>query len=360
MPAMALVELACRHRYTDGFELDAAFTLDRRFTALFGPSGSGKTSLLGMIAGILQPQAGTIRLAGRTVLDTAARVCLPPEKRRVGVVFQDGLLFPHLTVQRNLRYGARLRRDGHPALDFARVLEVLEIGGLLARYPQNLSGGERQRVALGRALLSGPELLLMDEPLAALDAPLAARILAYLERIVAQWEIPTLFVTHSQADVRRAADWVVVLDRGRVVATGTPAEALARPVPLGWTNSTGPMNLLKLDRVEGAGPDLCGWIGNQALRLPASATDNSLPRFVQFSPTDVILSRQDVAGLSVRNHLRGRVCQVVAMQLAVFVAIDIGQIVWAEITAEAAAELQIAVGVDVTCLMKTHSLQLLG
>jgi molybdate transport system ATP-binding protein len=223
-------------------------------------------------------------------------------------------------------------------LDRARVVEVLEIGPLLRRFPRNLSGGERQRVALGRALLSGPELLLMDEPLASLDAPLRDRVLSYLQRAVAEWNIPTLFVTHAQAEVRRAAQWVVLLEKGRLVGAGTPEDALSQPEPLAWTDSTGPINLLRLENIQSRD-------GNSAL-----------PSFVQFSPSDVIIARQEVAGVSARNHLRGRVCRVVPTRQAIFIAVDIGQIIWAEVTPQAAAELQLQPGADVICLVKTHSL----
>ena len=236
---MSVLSFQCRHVYPGGFRLDAAFDVSHRFTALFGPSGSGKTSILNMIAGFLQPQQGRIQLAGRPLLDTSRGVSLPPEKRHLGMVFQDSLLFPHLTVEGNLRYGQRRRRRRRRTLDFSRVIEVLEIGSLLPRLPRNLSGGERQRVALGRALLSGPELLLMDEPLASLDAPLKGRILAYLERAVAEWDIPTLFVTHAQAEVRRAADWVVLLEKGRLLGSATPDAALSQPEPLAWTDGRG-------------------------------------------------------------------------------------------------------------------------
>ena len=353
---MPLLSFRCEHRFPGGFQFQAAFDLDHRFTALFGPSGSGKTSILNMIAGFLRPQNGTIRLAGRILLDTAQGRSLPPEKRRVGMVFQDSLLFPHLTVEGNLRYGEHRRRRELRKLEFARVVDVLEIGCLLKRFPQNLSGGERQRVALGRALLSGAEMLLMDEPLASLDATLKDRVLAYLERVVAEWDIPTLFVTHAQAEVRRAAGWVIVLENGRLIGSGTPEEALSRPEPLGWRNSAGPVNLLRLERVESHDGRLTAHIGDQLLTLPPWEGPGDLPSFVEFSPTDVVLSREDVSGLTARNHLRGCVRKLIPLRHAVFAAIDIGQILWAQVTPQAAAELGLQPGASVTCFLKAHSL----
>jgi molybdate transport system ATP-binding protein len=356
---MSLLSFHCRHRFPGGFELDLSFELEHPVTSLFGPSGAGKTSVLLVIAGFLRPQEGRVQLGGEMLLETARRICLPPERRRVGMVFQDHLLFPHLTVEANLRYGQRRRRNGRP-IDFGRVVEVLEIGGLLRRYPRNLSGGERQRVALGRALLSSPELLLMDEPLASLDAALKTRILAYLQRVVDEWRIPTLFVTHSQAEVRRLASWVIVMERGRAIAGGTPEEALSRPEPLAWRNATGPMNLLRLDAVEPCGDHTAGRVGSQTLFLPRLEAPATAPLFVQFAPTDVTLSRQDVAGLSTRNHLRGCVRQVLPVDCRVFVAVDIGQVFWAEVTPQAVAELQLAPGSEVTCLLKAHGLRVIS
>ena len=331
--------------------------MDHPVTSLFGPSGSGKTSVLSAIAGFLRPQSGYVRLGDRTVLDAAGKVYLPPERRRLGVVFQDHLLFPHLTVEANLRYGRHHRRSRQRPIELSRVVEVLEIGGLLTRYPANLSGGEQQRVALGRALLSGPELLMMDEPLASLDARLKARVLAYLQRVVAEWNIPTLFVSHSQSDVRRVADWVVILEEGRVVTSATPDVALSQPEPLGWKNSTGPVNLLRLEEVQSCDDHATARIGDQLLYLPPVENSAASPMFVEFSPTDVTLSRHDVAGVSARNHLQGRVCQVVPLRREVFVAIDIGQVIWAEVTPEAVAELGLELGTQVVCLLKAHSLR---
>jgi molybdate transport system ATP-binding protein len=353
---MSLLSFACRHDYPDGFHLEAGFDIDHPFTALFGPSGSGKTSILNMIAGFRRPQKGAIRLGSRILFDSDQGICLPPEQRRLGMVFQDALLFPHLTVEGNLRYGQRRQKKHGPTLDLARVSEVLEIGPLMRRFPRNLSGGERQRVALGRALLSGPELLLMDEPLASLDAPLRDRVLSYLERAVAEWGIPILFVTHAQTEVRRAAQWVVLLDKGRLIGAGRPEDALSQPEPLTWTDSTGPINLLRLDQVEVREEECTALVGNQTLHLPPRDKNSGVPAFVQFSPSDVIIARHEVAGLSVRNQLHGKVCRIVATPRALFVAVDIGQIIWAEVTPQAAVELGLQPGVEAICLVKAHSL----
>ncbi len=215
-----------------------------------------------------------------------------PENRHVGVVFQEALLFPHLSVERNLRYGERHRRRPRRTVAFSRVVEVLELGPLLPRYPPNLSGGERQRVALGRALLSGPELLMMDEPLASLDDPLKGRILSYLERAVAEWDITTLFVTHGQAEVRRVAEWVVVLENGRVLCAGPPDQALTQPGPLAWTNSAAPANLLRVEQLTAAEGHVTARVGGQIIRLPVTKLAPKSPSFIQFRPADVMLSRR--------------------------------------------------------------------
>lgn len=356
---MSLLSFDCRHSYGGGFQLEAAFELNHPVTSLFGPSGSGKTSVLSAIAGFTRPSVGKIQLGDQVLVDTKRGIFLPPEKRHLGLIFQDHLLFPHLDVEANLRYGQKHRRRRRP-IDFARVVDVLEIGDLLDRYPANLSGGERQRVAIGRTLLSGPELLMMDEPLASLDSALKARILAYLERVVAEWDIPTLFVTHSQAEVRRLADWVVILQQGHVVADGTPEEALSRPEPLGWKNSVGPVNLLRLDRVESTNGRATGRVGDQILHLPKLDNQVGSSLFVQFAPADVTLCRHDVTGVSTRNHLHGHVRQLVPLSHATFVAIDIGQLLWAEVTPEASAELDLQPGREVTCLLKTHCLHVVS
>jgi molybdate transport system ATP-binding protein len=225
------LEFRCRLPYPSGFVLDAAFISDATVTALFGPSGSGKTSILSILAGLRRPSEGRIQFGKRVLYDSATGICLPPEARRIGYVFQDQLLFPHLSVRRNLRYGWRRRPRDARAVDFQRVVQVLELDNMLDRLPYTLSGGQRQRVALGRALLCGPELLLLDEPLASLDEALKQRVLDYVEECVREWHIPTLYVTHAPNEVRRLAEEVVVLRDGKVIATGPPDQALALSNP---------------------------------------------------------------------------------------------------------------------------------
>jgi molybdate transport system ATP-binding protein len=218
---MSLLEFSCRLRYPSGFQLDVAFATDAPVTAICGPSGSGKTSVLSIIAGLRRPDLGKVRLGPRILEDTAAKIRLAPESRRIGYVFQDDLLFPHLNIRRNLLYGWQRRSDGTATMELDRVVQVLELQDLLDRHPHSLSGGQRRRVALGRALLRGPELLLLDEPLASLDASLKDRVLGYVEQALDQWHIPTLYVTHDMAEVQRLARQIVILERGKVLFAGS-------------------------------------------------------------------------------------------------------------------------------------------
>jgi molybdate transport system ATP-binding protein len=202
------------------FMLAARFETESGVTALFGPSGAGKTSLINMIAGLVTPDRGRIMYRGKLLFDAAGRVNLPPHRRRFGYVFQDGRLFPHLTVRGNLEYGRRMYRLKRDPAELERVVAMLDIGHLADRRPGKLSGGERQRVAIGRALLMRPQLLLLDEPLASLDAARKAEIMPYLERLRDEAGVPMLYVTHQADDARRLATTVVRVEAGRVAAVG--------------------------------------------------------------------------------------------------------------------------------------------
>lgn len=209
------IELAIAHRQGE-FRLDVDVKLDGPVSAIFGPSGAGKTSVLQIVAGLLRPDAGRIVVAGKVWFDSNTGVDMPAHKRRVGYVFQEGRLFPHLSVRRNLMYGRWFRRDETQRIAADEVIELLGIGHLLERRPANLSGGEAQRVAIGRALISDPDLLLMDEPLAALDAARRAEILPYIEKLRDRFRLPTIYVSHMREEIDRLANEVVMLEGGRV------------------------------------------------------------------------------------------------------------------------------------------------
>jgi molybdate transport system ATP-binding protein len=207
----------CLAQGTFGLRVDAH--LNGRAAALFGPSGAGKTTILDAIAGLRTPKQGTIVVGNRVLFSSTAHINIQARERHIGYVPQDVALFPHMNVRRNLLYGR------HPGMshELGRVTEMLEIDGLIDRRVDQLSGGERQRVALGRALMSGPSLLLLDEPLAAVDVPLRRRILPYLQRVRDELALPIVYVSHDRDEVQQLADQVLVIDAGRVVAVGAPA-----------------------------------------------------------------------------------------------------------------------------------------
>jgi molybdate transport system ATP-binding protein len=226
-----MLSVAVEHRLGD-FILDAAFDSGGGLTALFGRSGSGKTSLVNAIAGLIRPAHGHVVVDGEVLTDTARGVFVPARRRHIGYVFQEGRLFPHLTVRQNLLYGrwfarSRGRRAGGHAGEVEQVVELLGIADLLGRRPANLSGGEKQRVAIGRALLAHPRLLIMDEPLASLDEARKTEILPYIERLRDEFGIPIVYVSHAIAEVTRLATTMVVMSEGRVAAVGPTAAIMA-------------------------------------------------------------------------------------------------------------------------------------
>lgn len=215
---MCVLDFDCRFAYPSGFSLDFSFRADNQVTALVGPSGSGKTTVLNLIAGLLHPHSGQISLADKILFDSTTKIDTTPEQRNIGYVFQDFMLFPHLTVEENLRYGHK-RQTSH-RIEIDQVAAMLELGDLLSRPPASLSGGEKQRVALGRALLCNPRLLLLDEPLNALDRELQTNIVKYLGRVVADLKIPTLLVSHDPANIAALAATTIALPRTAPKAPG--------------------------------------------------------------------------------------------------------------------------------------------
>ncbi len=221
------LDVDIRHQL-GAFKLDATFKADRGLVALLGRSGSGKTSIVNVIAGLIRPAHGRIVIAGETAFDSATGIFVAPHKRRLGYVFQEGRLFPHMTVEQNLGYGRWFAGADATRGDIDRVVELLGLEALLDRRPRRLSGGEKQRVAIGRALLAAPRLLLMDEPLASLDEPRKQEIMPYLERLRDEAGVPILYVSHSVPEVARLATSIVLVSEGKVAAQGTAAELLPR------------------------------------------------------------------------------------------------------------------------------------
>ena len=349
------IEFAVSHRL-GSFRLEAAFRGSARLTALFGRSGSGKTSLIDILAGLVRPQSGRVVVDGRVLVDTEAGIFLPPHRRRIGYVFQENRLFPHLSVRQNLLYGRWFAPRGEPARsELADVLDLLGIGALLDRDIGALSGGEKQRVAIGRALLAKPRLLLMDEPLAALDAARKAEILPYLERLRDQAGVPIVYVSHAIAEVARLAGDLVILEDGRVKAAGPTGEIMAR-LGLGSGDAADAGALLEAvvagDEADGltrlatpAGPVLVPRIGAPAgtpirLRVPAD---------------DVMIATERPAGLSALNVLPARIVEIAPLPRpeTVAVLLDCGGVsLRATLTAHSVHRLGLAAGAEVHTVIK--------
>lgn len=352
------LELNIRHRFgSAGFALDLQFQSDALITSLFGRSGSGKSTTLAMIAGLLSPQQGTIRFQGRTLFDSETSVDLPPEQREIGFVFQDHLLFPHLSVRKNLLYGRRRRTSANRDITFEKVAEVLELEPFLDQKPNTLSGGQQQRVALGRALLRNPSLLLMDEPLTGLDDALKSRILSYVERAVHEWSIPTVYVSHSLFEVQRLAHHVIAFENGRVLDQGPPSEILRHAPVLQSEDADRLVNLLRVRQVtRDQNGDWHGQVGDHVLSLP-SLVRPAEEILVSFPAAAVGVSKAATEPTSVRNRLHGRVDHLVSLRDRILVQIDIGQPLWAEITHEAQRDIQLRCGESVTCLVKALAIR---
>jgi molybdate transport system ATP-binding protein len=341
------------------FTLAADFTSSGRLTALFGRSGSGKTTLVNLIAGLARPDRGRISVDELVLFDDVAGVDLPAHRRRVGYVFQEGRLFPHMTVRSNLLYGRRRSpaTDHFASLDV--IVDLLGIGGLLDRRPANLSGGEKQRVAIGRALLSSPRLLLMDEPLASLDAARKADILPYIERLRDEMKLPIIYVSHAVDEVARLADIVVVLADGKVAAGGPVEQIFSRldlETVLDRENAGAIIHGKVVAHDGGAGMTRlshpAGELFHPLLSEPVGATVA-----LRVRARDVALAVGDPGLLSIRNRLSCVIAEIAeGPPPAVDIRLDAGgEALLARITRDAAAALDLSLGLRVTALIKTVS-----
>ncbi|WP_290521642.1 molybdenum ABC transporter ATP-binding protein ModC [Aggregatibacter sp. oral taxon 458] len=323
-------------------------------TALFGLSGSGKSSLINLVSGLINPDEGVISLNDRELFNSAENVCVPINQRNIGYVFQDARLFPHYTVNGNLRYGMKNTSKD----EFNYIVELLGIGHLLKRYPITLSGGEKQRVAIGRALLTDPEILLMDEPLSALDLPRKRELMNYLERLSKEINIPILYVTHSLDELLRLAERVVLLTNGKVEAYDVLESIWESPLFLPW----------KQENEQSAVLSLPVFMHNPSYKMTALSIDdqniwinqveaqiNEKVRICIHS-SDVSISLNEVEQSSIRNTLYGRIIKVLELENRVDLKLDIGgKHLWASISKWSFHDLALQLGQLVYAQIKAIS-----
>ena len=349
-------EVRLSHRQGD-FRLDAEFAFGGGVTALFGPSGAGKSTILHAIAGLIRPDGGRITLDGKTLFDSARGIFVPPQARRIGVVFQDARLFPHLSVHDNLLFGWRRAPVRAPQADIDHVVELLGLGAMLGRKPRTLSGGERSRVALGRALLMSPRALLMDEPLAALDAARKSEILPYFERLHDETRIPMLYVSHAADEVTRLADRVALIRAGRIVAEGTIFDVTSR-LDLA-TGEERPMSGAVIDAVvvrhDDTGLTELSFAG-QRLIVPRVRRDVGAHVRVRIDAEDIMLALAEPERVSANNVLPARVVAVRAggpgPEADIQLALGAARLI-ARITKRSAARLALAPGNRVFAVIKS-------
>lgn len=344
------------------FDLDVDVSFDSRVASVFGPSGAGKTTLLDAIAGLRPIRAGEIEIGGRVLFSSSRRIDLSPQERRVGYVPQETGLFPHLSVRRNVLFGACRRERGGPAPPLEQVASVLEIGHLLDRPVTSLSGGEAQRVALARAILSGPELLLLDEPLASLDIALKDRILPYLRRVRDEFALPMIYVSHDPREVLALADWVVMLRRGRVVAQGPPREVLSALSAVPEFAELELENVLTVELVRSEpqrGRTLARLPTGQELSLPLASPRPGERFQVGVSGNDILVATERPTALSAANVLPGKVSSLERTEADIVLQVEAGALFSVRITADAAERLALAPGKAVYLIIKTHSFKIL-
>jgi molybdate transport system ATP-binding protein len=344
----------------DGFALQVAIEVrEPGVVALFGRSGCGKTTLVNIVAGLLAADDAYVAIDGVVLEDSKARVRVPAERRRIGYVFQDARLFPHLDVLGNLRYGEQRAPQGARTIGLDQVTQLLGLGALLQRRVRQLSGGERQRVALGRALLSQPRLLLLDEPLASLDAARREEVLPYLERLRDELAIPMIYVSHQFEEVLRLATHVVLLEQGRVVAQGGLSEVSLHPElrAIVGPESVGAVLRGVIEASDAVTGLTAVRVGNGTLHLTLRGARSGAAVHVQLLARDVILATARPEGLSVRNALPGTIAHLTRDDEDTdLVHVDVGgAIVLSRVTRAAVAALGLHTGMAVWVLVKAVS-----
>jgi molybdate transport system ATP-binding protein len=343
---------ACRKRLAGGFEVDASLTLplDRApITVLFGPSGAGKTTLLRLLAGLEQPDAGVIEFRGGLWCDVARGICLPPQQRRAGFLFQEGALFPHLTVKQNVHFASQSART-------AELMHNFGLHELAGQYPDAISAGQRQRVALARALAAGPALLLLDEPLSALDAVTRARTRQDLRRMLLSSGVSSIVVTHDRTEAIALGDWMAVMIDGRVCQSGPVQEVFRRPADAQVAGAVGVENVLPAEVVSREGGVLTVRVSSALLECVDAGETGSVYACVRAE--DVALAREPGASTSVRNRIAAQVQSVALEGALARVELDCGFPLVALVTAHSAGDLALRPGDRVCAAIKATAVHL--
>jgi len=346
--------------FPGGATIAAGFTLEADtapVTVLFGPSGAGKTTILRCLAGLERPDSGAIRFGNETWFDGARTVCLAPQARRIGYLFQDYALFPHLTVAQNIGFGVGGARAERRA-QVARLVDVLQLHGLEGRYPPGLSGGQQQRVALARALATQPRILLLDEPLSALDAPTREPLRRELRRVLTSCGVPTLVVTHDRVEALALGDRMLVIAAGRIRQAGPVHEVFSRPADLTVARTVGVENVVP-GRVIAAAGGLVTVEAGVARVVAFDPGDVEGDVLVCIRAEEVVLERGPLPRMSARNHFSGRIIAIHAEGPLWRVTLDCGFPLAALITRPACADLALVLGETVTAVVKAISVHLI-
>jgi len=346
-------------RFPPQFALDVALSAPPGITILFGASGSGKTTVLRAVSGLTRPDTGRIAVDDRVLFDSTSGIDVPPRSRRVGYVFQESALFPHMSVDANIRYGLHRLPEREVRARVSAIAESFHISGILSRRPKYISGGERQRAALARALVTDPHILLLDEPLSALDHAIQSRIMDDLRAWNEAHRIPILYVTHGHREAFAMGERVVVLDQGRVLASGSPHDVLDHPVDITLANLAGFENVFTAIVVERHEP-----AGTMQCRLGGSATELEVP-LTRAAPGDtvrlairagdIMLASEEPHGLSARNVLPGRIVDLSVRGSTMIAAVDAGARFEVHLTKSAASALSLGAGSPVWLIVKTYS-----
>lgn len=350
------------HRVSNSFALDAGFEASSGFTMILGPSGGGKTTLLNCVAGFARPDSGRIALDAHALFDSDQRIDLPVAERRLGYVFQNLALFPHLTVAQNVQYGIAKLPAQERRARMMTMLESFRISHLIARKPTEISGGERQRVALARSLVTNPSALLLDEPLTALDTPTKSKLIDDLRAWNSSHEIPILYVTHSPEEAFALGERVVVLEHGRILAQGKPQQVLTTPRHETIAQIVGFENVFDAtvkSIAETQGTMLCQLDGSTTqLEVPLGRAEISARVRIALRAGDIIIASDQPHNLSARNSFQGRVLSIRREGVRVIVMIEAGAIFEVHLTPAAIDQLRLEDGKEVWLVIKTYSCNL--